>query len=102
MSASKVIKSFTIKDGRKVILRTTRWEDLDELLEYINSLAEEGLDFIFVRKMTRGGEADWLSKTLVEMGKGDAVDVIAEVDRKIVGNSTVRRDQGEVMSVCWE
>ncbi|MEM2940408.1 MAG: GNAT family N-acetyltransferase [Thermoproteota archaeon] len=93
MSAGKVIKSFTIKDGRKVILRTPRWEDLDELLEYINSLAEERLDFVFVRKMTRDEEADWLSKTLAEMEKGNAVDVIAEVDGKIAGNSTVRRER---------
>lgn len=36
--------------------------------------------------MARDEEADWLSKTLAEIEKGNAVDVIAEADRKIVGN----------------
>jgi hypothetical protein len=46
MKAGRIIHRFTAKDGREVILRTPRWEDLDELLGYINSLAEEDLEVL--------------------------------------------------------
>jgi len=41
MKASKIIHCFTAKDGREVILRTPKWEDIDDLMEVINSAIEE-------------------------------------------------------------
>jgi len=40
MKSGKIVRRFTAKDGREVILRTPKAEDLDELVEYINSLVE--------------------------------------------------------------
>lgn len=54
MKPDKILLSFTAKDGRQVILRTPRWEDLDDLVELINSLVEEGVEIEFeTKKNTR-------------------------------------------------
>lgn len=46
MKSGRVIRTFVAHDGRKVVLRTPRWEDLDDLAEMINSLVEEKADII--------------------------------------------------------
>ena len=43
MKAGKILHRFTAKDGQEVTLRTPKWEDLDDFMEYINSLVEEGV-----------------------------------------------------------
>jgi hypothetical protein len=41
-----------------VVLRTLRWEDLDDLLEMINSLVEEKADIVRAEKVLRVDEID--------------------------------------------
>lgn len=53
MRTEKTVRCFTAKDGRQVVLRTPRWEDLDELLELINSLVSEGAEISRNKKVTR-------------------------------------------------
>ena len=60
MKAGQVFRRFTAKDGRGVILRAPRWEDLDDLLDFINSLVDEGVDISRDKKVTREEEANWL------------------------------------------
>lgn len=61
MKAGKIIRSFFARDGREVVLRTPKWEDLDDLLELINSLVEERADITRTKKVSREEEIDWLS-----------------------------------------
>ena len=82
------------KDGRKVVLREPRWEDLDDLLDFINSLVEEGADIMRETPVTREEEADWLGKRLASIEKGEIIGVVAEVDGKVVANSEVVRRRG--------
>lgn len=90
MKTGTILHRFTAKNGGRVILRTPRWEDLDDLLNYINSLADEDLDVLPERrKMTKDEEADWLGRRLAEMEKGEIIDVVAEVDGRVVANSEV-------------
>ena len=35
-----VTRTFKAKDNREVILRTPKWEDLDDYLELVNSLVD--------------------------------------------------------------
>ena len=58
MKTGEIIHHFTTKDGREVILRTPRWEHLDDFIEFINSLVEEGADITFNKKVTRQEEAE--------------------------------------------
>ncbi|MCJ7469534.1 hypothetical protein MUO74_03410 [Candidatus Bathyarchaeota archaeon] len=55
--SGKIVKSYVAKDGRKVILRTPKWEDLDDMLALINSLVEEKANIIKTVNMTRDEEA---------------------------------------------
>jgi len=95
-----VPRVFTAKDGRKVKLRSLRWEDLDDCIEFINSLVDEGSDISKETKVTRDEEADWLGKRLASVEKGELVDVVAEVDGKMVANAEIGRRRGNMSHVA--
>ena len=94
MKTGETIKVFNAKNGRKVILRTPKWEDLDDLVEFINSLIEEGADITVNEKVTREQEADWLSYQLAETEKGNKLILLAEVEGKVVANSSITKKTG--------
>jgi len=98
LKAGHVYKRFTLASGKKVTLRVIRWEDLDGLLWFINSLVREkqgdsrsGLYSGFDTKVTREEEARWLAQTLVEIEGGEVINAIAEIDGKIIANGEVTR-----------
>ena len=94
MLKAKILREFVAKDGRKVVLREPQWEDLDDLLDFINSLVEEGADIMRETPVTREEEADWLGKRLASIEKGEVIGIVAEVDGRVVGNSEVGRRKG--------
>ncbi|MEM1540352.1 MAG: hypothetical protein QXJ07_03090 [Candidatus Bathyarchaeia archaeon] len=61
MKTGEVIREFVAKDGRRVILRTLKWEDLDDLLDFINSLVEEGANILRTEKVSRDEEIGFLT-----------------------------------------
>jgi len=98
LKAVHVYKRFTLASGKMVTLRVIRWEDLDGLLSFINSLVKEkqgdsmsGLYAGFDKKVTREEEAEWLAQTLVEIERGEVINTIAEIDGEIVANGEVTR-----------
>ncbi|MGB9756202.1 MAG: GNAT family N-acetyltransferase, partial [Candidatus Bathyarchaeales archaeon] len=94
MKAGAVIRSFSAKDGRRVVLRTPKWEDLDDLLELINSLVEEGAEIIRNEKVSREEEIDWLSKTLASLEKDEIFFLVAEVEGKVIASSDIHPLKG--------
>ena len=94
MKTGVVVKTFTARDGRNVVLRTPKWEDLDDFIEFINSLVEEGADIMNCEKVTRESEADWLGRRLAEIEKGNCFVLVAEVDGRVVANSSITRQAG--------
>jgi len=92
-------RAFTAKDGREVVLRSLRWEDLEDLLGCINSLVEEGADIVRTEKVTRNEEAEWLGRYLARIEKGEIVHCAAEVDGKVVANSEVEKREGDMSHV---
>ena len=72
--SSEISRRFTVKDGRIVVLRRIRWNDLVELM---NSLIEENAYIILNTKATRDGEADWLGRYLAEKEKGKRIGMVA-------------------------
>ncbi len=90
-------RNFKAKDGRKVLIRSVRWEDLDDLIDFINSLVDEDTDIIRSSKVTRSEEAEWLGNRLVRIEKGELIDAVAEVGGKVVANSEVTK-RSDVMS----
>jgi L-amino acid N-acyltransferase YncA len=94
-------RKFKAKDGREVVLRSIRWEDLDDCLEFINSLVEEGAEILIDKKVSREEEADWLGKRLARAVRGELIDVVAEVDGKMVANSEVEKRSGLMSHVGY-
>ena len=93
--------TFKARDGKKVVLRSIRWEDLDDCIEFINSLVEEGADILRDTKVSREEEADWLGKRLARADKGEIIDVVAEVDGRLVANSEVEKRSGLMSHVGY-
>lgn len=93
------LRSPLAKDGQKVTVRSIRWEDLDDCIEFINSLVEEGSDIAMETRVSRNEEADWLGKRLASIEKGELVDVVAEVEGRMVANAEVGRRRGPMSHV---
>jgi RimJ/RimL family protein N-acetyltransferase len=94
MLVGKIVKRFILKDGRKVVLRKPKWEDLDGLLELINSLVDEGAEIARSMKVTREEEIDWLSGVIVRVENGKTSFIVAEVDGNVVASSDVNPGTG--------
>jgi RimJ/RimL family protein N-acetyltransferase len=94
MKPGKPVASFSVKDGQEVVLRTPRWENLDDLLELINLLVEEKADVLRSEKVSREEEIDWLSKVLAKLEKDEAFYVVAEVSGRVVGVCEINRGRG--------
>jgi len=92
-------RTFVAKDGRKVTLRSVRWEDLEDLLDFINSLVEEDADILRSERVSRREEAEWLGKRLACIDAGELIDVVAEVEGKVVANSEVNKRGGPMSHI---
>lgn len=86
----------------KVTLRVLRWEDLDNLLSFINNLVKEKqrdagsrLYTGFDKKVNREKEAEWLAQTLAQIETGEIINAIAEVRGKVIANGEVTRGKYE-------
>jgi len=94
MKTGKIIKQFVAKDACNVFLRTPKWEDLDDLLEFINSLVDESADIGKSEKATRQEEAEWLGRLLANLENDHLFALVAEVDGKVVANSELSQKSG--------
>jgi hypothetical protein len=95
LKTGKILKRFNAEDGRKVVLRTPRWRDLDDLLELINSLVDEKAEIYITEKFTREAEAEWLLKVLSRLKKDEQFFLVAEVDKKVVALSDFQVKGGD-------
>jgi RimJ/RimL family protein N-acetyltransferase len=94
MKTGQVLQELSVKDGRKVVLRTPRWEDLGDLLELINSLVDEGAEISRDEKVSKEEEIDWLSRLLALLERGKTFFLVAEVDGGVIASSDINRQTG--------
>ena len=94
MKTGKTIRSFIAKDSREVVLRTPKWEDLDDFLALINSLVDEKAEIARTEKVSREDEIDWLSKVLSRLEKDETFYLVAEVGGKVVAVSEISKRSG--------
>jgi len=94
MRTGQVLKGFSVKSGDKIVLRTPGWEDLDDLLELINSIVDEGAEIGRDEKVSREAEIDWLSGLLARLERGKTFFLVAEVKGRIVASSDINRQTG--------
>jgi RimJ/RimL family protein N-acetyltransferase len=94
MKAGKILHRFTAKDRKDVFLRTLKWDDLDDIVELVNSLVDEDADIFTDRKVTKDEEADWLKKKLDLLEKDEELHMVAEVNGKVIANSSLKKNKG--------
>ncbi len=99
LSPGTVLYVFNAKDGREVILRTPKWEDIDDALDFINSLVEEDAMILVKEKKTREQEIDWISSCMLKLEKSEFIMIVAEVDGKLVGVVEVNPHFGKMSHV---
>ena len=87
-------EEFTARDRRTIILRMLEWEDLDELLDFSNSLVKEEAPINRVDEVSRSEEVEFLATRLSSIEKGEVLQLVAETEGKIVGNAEVVKLSG--------
>jgi len=85
----QTFKEVALKDGRKAVLRAPTWQDLDDLLEFINELVEERVDILRTVKSSLKEEAEWLGERLASIEAGSLIALVAEIGGRIVASSEV-------------
>jgi len=85
LRAGAFLRRFNASDGREVIIRTPEWDDLDDMLEFINSLVDEGANILMDARKTRDEELEWLANLLKMVERDRGVAVAAEVAGRFVG-----------------
>jgi len=95
LKVGKIIRKFVAKDGRDVILRTPRWEDLDDFLELINSLVDEKADIYVTEKVSREEEAKWLLEVIAHLERDEDFFLAAEVGKQVVALAEFKIKKGD-------
>ena len=85
---------FTAKDGRIILVRKPKWEDLDDLLDFMNSLIKEDAPINRVEEISRNEQIDFLARQLFDIENGRIIQLVAETNGKIVGNADVEKLSG--------
>jgi RimJ/RimL family protein N-acetyltransferase len=94
MREGTVYRRFTARDERSVTLRTPKWGDLDDYLNFINSLVEEKAMIMMNEKQTRDTEIAWMARLLSAVERDKIVAVVAEVDARLVGSCEITPREG--------
>ena len=91
MEQGKIIKTFTSKTGKSVVLRYPKWDDLQDMLDFANGLIREDT-FVELhgKEQTLEEEKKHLEKILENIEKGKQVHLEVFVEGKYAGNGTVR------------
>jgi RimJ/RimL family protein N-acetyltransferase len=87
LKTGKILKWFNARDGRRVVLRTPKWDDIDDLLGLINSLVDEEAEILMTQRFTREAETEWLRKALSRLEKNELFFLVAKIDNKVVASS---------------
>jgi len=100
MRSGTLLRQFKAGDGTEVKLRTPRWEDLDDLLDFINGLVDEEAMIAVNQKHTRESETDWLARSLTNLEKDKHIAIVAEADGRVVGSCELNPRPGRMSHVA--
>jgi RimJ/RimL family protein N-acetyltransferase len=89
----QIIKTSTTKKGRTVTFSYPKWEDLDEMTNFINAVSKEDTFIGFSGEtVSREDEGKYLASLFPKIENNDLVVVHAFIDGKLAGRSDVYRD----------
>lgn len=88
-----IIEEFRVDELGEVRLRYPTMNDAEDLKEYINSMVEEKADISRQEKVGLEEEIDWLSDNLEEVRKENRIDLVVEVEGKIMGHGQIAKKE---------
>lgn len=87
MKLGQHIKEFTSKKGNTVIIRTPKWEDLDDILNFVNALSKEDTYVLLSGEtISREEEITYLSNQITGMENKTKIHLIATVNGTFAAN----------------
>ena len=89
MQLGRIVRKFCTRDGQEVVFRTPKSDDLNGLMELINSLVEERAEILRSERVTKDWEAEWLLKMLSSLEKDELFFLVAEVGGRVVASSDI-------------
>jgi len=90
MEEGKIIKQMEL-DGKKLVFRAPKSGDAPKLLEYINSLVEEGAKILIIERMTLENEEKYLEGLLKAVKSDRKYSFVVECEGKIIAHAHVER-----------
>jgi len=103
LKEGEVVKEFETKEGERVILRTPKLEDSDQLLEFVNTLIRDEESFLtYTEVKTEEENEKWLTNTLNRIKRGETVYIVTEIEGKIIGNFEIKIPKPERTSHVGE
>jgi RimJ/RimL family protein N-acetyltransferase len=101
LETGKVIKTFTSEKGNEIVIRYPKWEDLDNLLSYINTLIDEDT-FInqFDKHVTREEEQEMLTKWFKNMQEEKGYSIVGESNSTLIANCGFTRLSGRSKDIA--
>lgn len=91
--SGKTLKEFHA-DGKEVVIRYPRMSDLEDIMEFMNSVVEEGSYLNMQKRLKRKEEIEWLSNALKGNERGDKIYLVVEVDGRVLGSASVEPKVG--------
>lgn len=89
--AGKVVEEFQVDGLGEVKLRYPTINDAEDMREYLNSMVEEKANISRQEKVSLDEELDWLSDNIKEFEKGKQVDLVVDVDGKVMGHGGIKK-----------
>lgn len=88
----KIIKTCTSRKGKEIVIRYPQWEDLNEMLRFINELSAEDTYITYSGEtISKDEEIDWLAKVLKDLEKKNGSFIYAFDGKIMVGSCAVSR-----------
>lgn len=89
----KIVKTFTTKKGKEAVIRYPKWEDLSQMLSFINRISLEDTYVTFSGEVvTEEGEMYYLAEMFKGMEIGDNVYLSCFVENQFAGSCSILRD----------
>jgi RimJ/RimL family protein N-acetyltransferase len=86
------VHRFSSKSGDEIIIRYPLWEDLDELVRYINKISREDTYITFSGEtISKEEEVEYLIATYRNIEKMDSVVLFALKNGQLIGSSDIHR-----------
>ncbi|MBI4019909.1 MAG: GNAT family N-acetyltransferase [Candidatus Aenigmarchaeota archaeon] len=91
----KTVKTLTLK-GREVVFRYPKMSDIDQMWRNYNRMIREGAMLSRNTVIKKKDSREWLESRIKQMRQNKAVQIMVEVEGKIIGSADIKRDPMEV------